>query len=865
MSVYLEGANWRDRILNHYPPASDGERYYKIVEPDGTVVAEAAKLELLNTVLPGNEGTPVNAGNMNSILAAMGMPKKNYSADKLSEPYLDTLFSYIDFTGELTPTVGEFTLDNVNTTQVAGPHSNYGQQGTTNTSGLTASISLVPTGARTVSFWLKWQSGAQVLVDETGDNARNFGTTIKITEAGVVQVYIMAGQENPLLTLASTTKLTAGEWTKIDFAWDGTPIAAAARLYFNGERVGTGMASGGYSNTAATFGTALLNRAPVSASNFGGTAAIAEFTTYTEARYDDAMTLEQKGFSLFDGALIRIKPAYIMQGAGDVLLNINEQGNVPISVAVTKDTWTTLVYDATKKVFCAPATVSTDIPITKFASAINTSVEGDGSVQEKELISVFPDHAHGDTQNKSSVTTFSSNEIYYNESYWENYAAGFMDKETGLNVTVTVQQGNSSSPFDNEAVACIAVARINDDGTLSVVNSMTNLFDISGYNRMDGTAGRPAGKLFKLTDASDGAARYVYMCTFYYVRDNNYTGYRCFLRFKVARDTLVATKEASTTESAMTSTSDLCAYLPYLTTAYRLDDTTNDVIIYYAASNSPTSGTPYRYDLSTFSKKEQAYGGAYTNNILIPICKLFDFSTDAAAFLALRGNSVWLYTVSKVDGRYYVNEAISFNTGAFFLSYTEKKYTLWQGNTICRYELRETTTNISGKQVPTLSAALISNLVSSKYPASYSSQTSPVVFQFSDTSLACMGTFNATGFSGKIIPINLDEVIYGAPSVPGTLSNAANFPKYTVIYKDRMLSCTGMPQSSGLRVDISANVLSLQNAFALSAAEKGGFVSAIVSGRTAADSVPLTKSSNVIKVKEDAEDKGFVVVISPDV
>lgn len=71
MAVY-DGAAWQDRILNAYPPATDGERYYKIVAVDGTVVQEAVKLQLLNTVLPGNEGTPVNAGNLNKVLAAMG-------------------------------------------------------------------------------------------------------------------------------------------------------------------------------------------------------------------------------------------------------------------------------------------------------------------------------------------------------------------------------------------------------------------------------------------------------------------------------------------------------------------------------------------------------------------------------------------------------------------------------------------------------------------------------------------------------------------------------------------------------------------------------------------------------------------------
>ena len=178
MSVYKDGANWQDRILNHYPPASDGERYYKIVKPDGTVVAEAAKLELLNTVLPGNEGTPVNATNLNTVLAALGHVKQQYSKAKLQEPYLESLLAYMDFNSNLTPVVGSFTGENNGCSFSTGPHSGSGSiVGAGATTGVTLSDKVVPFGAKTVRFRLKMSSlAAQTLLDETSLSTANYGT-----------------------------------------------------------------------------------------------------------------------------------------------------------------------------------------------------------------------------------------------------------------------------------------------------------------------------------------------------------------------------------------------------------------------------------------------------------------------------------------------------------------------------------------------------------------------------------------------------------------------------------------------------------------------------------------------------------------
>lgn len=352
MSVYKNGANWQDRILNHYPPASDGERYYKIVKPDGTVVAEAAKLELLNTVLPGNEGTPVNATNLNTVLAALGHVKQQYSSAKLKEPYLESLLAYMDFNSNLTPVVGSFTGENDGCSFSTGPHSGSGAiVGAGATTGVTLSDKVVPFGAKTVRFRLKMSSlAAQTLLDETSRSTANYGTCITIDTAGKIRVRLMQAGSTPV-DITAGTAITAGRWNDFCFAWDGSTEAGRVRLYLNGVQVAIGKASAQQDmGHAATNNTVLLNQAPVASS--GGTAAMSDLEIYNEARYQDAWKLEQKGFSLFDGAKIRICFDYVPKAGTELLLNINESGYVPCDIAApVAGQWVELLYSLRSKHF----------------------------------------------------------------------------------------------------------------------------------------------------------------------------------------------------------------------------------------------------------------------------------------------------------------------------------------------------------------------------------------------------------------------------------------------------------------------------------------------------------------------------------
>lgn len=352
MSVYKDGANWQDRILNHYPPASDGERYYKIVKPDGTVVAEAAKLELLNTVLPGNEGTPVNATNLNTVLAALGHVKQQYNKAKLQEPYLESLLAYMDFNSNLTPVVGSFTGENDGCSFSTGPHSGSGSiVGAGATTGVTLSDKVVPFGAKTVRFRLKMSSlAAQTLLDETSLSTANYGTCITIDAAGKIRVRLMQAGSTPV-DITAGTAITAGRWNDFCFAWDGSTEAGRVRLYLDGVQVAIGKASAKQDmGHAATNNTVLLNQAPVASS--GGTAAMSDLEIYNEARYQDAWMLEQKGFSLFDGAKIRICFDYVPKAGTELLLNISESGDVPCDIAApVAGQWVELLYDQRSKHF----------------------------------------------------------------------------------------------------------------------------------------------------------------------------------------------------------------------------------------------------------------------------------------------------------------------------------------------------------------------------------------------------------------------------------------------------------------------------------------------------------------------------------
>lgn len=352
MSVYTDGANWQDRILNHYPPASDGERYYKIVKPDGEVVAEAAKLELLNTVLPGNEGTPVNATNLNTVLAALGHVKQQYSEAKLQEPYLESLLAYMDFNSNLTPVVGSFTGENDGCSFSTGPHSGSGSiVGAGAATGVTLSDKVVPFGAKTVRFRLKMDSlAAQTLLDETSLSNANYGTCITIDGAGKIRVRLMQAGSTPV-DITAGTAIKTGQWNDFCFAWDGSTEAGRVRLYLDGTQVAMGTASAEQDmGHAATNNTVLLNQAPVASS--GGTAAMSDLEIYNEVRYQDAWMLEQKGFSLFDGAKIRICFDYVPKAGTQLLLNINESGYVPCDIeAPVVGQWVELLYDQSSKHF----------------------------------------------------------------------------------------------------------------------------------------------------------------------------------------------------------------------------------------------------------------------------------------------------------------------------------------------------------------------------------------------------------------------------------------------------------------------------------------------------------------------------------
>lgn len=353
MSVYQNGENWQDRILNHYPPAPDGERYYKITGPDGDVIAEAAKLELLNTVLPGNEGTPVNATNLNTILAAMGETRWQYTADKTQAPYPEGMIAYLDFSNSYTPLVGSFAPTQTGCAIVEGPTGETkAVQGTTVKSGVDLNAKVIPLGKKTIRFRLKWDGTACTLVDETGGSAANFGTRITISEAGII-TWIQYNGGSALFSL-DTGAITQDKWIDISFAWNGTTDAAMVMCFVDGTlQQQTAAVAVPAGEAAATNNTTLLNDSPLATSgNAGSTSLLTDFEVYDDALYANAYVLDQTGFSLFDGARIRIK-FHAAPSGSIALLNINDTGNVQIQTGAADGEWAELIYNTDAGVYKA--------------------------------------------------------------------------------------------------------------------------------------------------------------------------------------------------------------------------------------------------------------------------------------------------------------------------------------------------------------------------------------------------------------------------------------------------------------------------------------------------------------------------------
>lgn len=456
MSVYKNGANWQDRILNHYPPASDGERYYKISGPDGDVIAEAAKLELLNTVLPGNEGTPVNATNLNTILAAMGETRWQYTADKTQAPYPENMIAYLDFSNSYTPLVGSFAPTQTGCSIVEGPTAETkAVQGTTASSGVDLNARVIPLGKKTIRFRLKWDGTACTLVDETGGSAANFGTRITISEAGIITWTQYNG--GSALFSVSTKAIPTGTWKDILCVWDGTTASNMVACFIDGELQTQASAAALPADLAvATNNTVLLNNAPLATGGDAGSASlITDFELYGEALYANTYTLAQTGYSLFDGATVRIRFHSINTGANN-LLNINETGNVPIDVSnITTDRWYTLTYFAADKRY-KENTQAADIRTVK--------LYGEVPVRRGQIVSAGSNGAFAGFTSAVKTSSISNNR-YVPNTFYHGFSRYFKDLDVYVFGTLSTVASNLAT--GNTYAISLYVAKINTDLSVS--------------------------------------------------------------------------------------------------------------------------------------------------------------------------------------------------------------------------------------------------------------------------------------------------------------------------------------------------------------------------------------------------------------
>ena len=456
MSVYKNGANWQDRILNHYPPASDGERYYKISGPDGDVIAEAAKLELLNTVLPGNEGTPVNATNLNTILAAMGETRWQYTADKTQAPYPENMIAYLDFSNSYMPLVGSFAPTQTGCSIVEGPTAETkAVQGTTASSGVDLNAKVIPLGKKTIRFRLKWDGTACTLVDETGGSAANFGTRITISATGIITWTQYNG--GSALFSVSTKVIPTGMWKDILCVWDGTTTSNMVACFIDGELQTQASAAALPADLAvATNNTVLLNNAPLATGGDAGSASlITDFELYSDALYANTYTLAQTGYSLFDGATVRIRFHSVNTGANN-LLNINETGNVPIDVSnITTDRWYTLTYFAAGKCYKENAQAA-DIRTVK--------LYGEVPARRGQIVSAGSNGAFTGSAGTSKTSSISNNRNIPNATY-DSFSRYFKD----LDVYVFGTLSTVTNTFANGNTYAISlyVAKINTDLSVS--------------------------------------------------------------------------------------------------------------------------------------------------------------------------------------------------------------------------------------------------------------------------------------------------------------------------------------------------------------------------------------------------------------
>jgi len=179
---------------------------------------------------------------------------------KLMPPYPSDLVAFIDFdnpAGALVPRVGNFTLNNTGTTEVAGYHGK-GRQGAAGATGLMANAKILPLGRKSARVKIKTLTDGVLIGDFVNNGA--YGINYRITSGKAAMIFV--DSSNYSINLAGNAIVTDGKWHDIVFSWDGTTAATGVKIWVDGVLDAQGKAE--RAQTAApSSNTAFFNVSPL--------------------------------------------------------------------------------------------------------------------------------------------------------------------------------------------------------------------------------------------------------------------------------------------------------------------------------------------------------------------------------------------------------------------------------------------------------------------------------------------------------------------------------------------------------------------------------------------------------------------------
>lgn len=102
---------------------------------------------------------------------------------------------------------------------------------------ITYGAKIIPTGAKTVAFWMKSSAATTFayLIGQSADAGTQYGFSVYVNEGsdGKLKFVVTKANVQRVLSITTAASVADGNWHFVACVWDGTTNAGAAKLYID--------------------------------------------------------------------------------------------------------------------------------------------------------------------------------------------------------------------------------------------------------------------------------------------------------------------------------------------------------------------------------------------------------------------------------------------------------------------------------------------------------------------------------------------------------------------------------------------------------------------------------------------------------